>query len=328
MVNPASKSRPGNKPKIAKTVIGVTIIAILLFLPKSCFYAEPGYIYHVKTLKGSNKVVTQSGYQFYPFASHDAWKQSITIQALETQRSNTIKKSDGLSARLAPLDIMFADHIAAQAQARVSFLLPSEPEAFLKLVDKYRSPDNLLQSALIPAFKETLRANASLMSAKDYYAGGNLKFNEDFKNQMMNGIYITDGNTITNAAVLTPQKTTRKNNQLKRKQQPFTDVGIIVSSAAITKISRPRLESTKSKQLQQKEKNLKERKQRIKEEEQRLLNIINQQKNTPDSVKIKQATQSPVTNPTNKQESKKTQENQQNSQSIGICLPKKSSPQQ
>ena len=42
----------------------------------------------------------------------------------------------------------------------------------------------------MPAFKETLQATASLMSAEEYYSGSRSEFNTEFENQMGQGIYI------------------------------------------------------------------------------------------------------------------------------------------
>jgi len=58
------------KPKggtVFKTLVGIIVIAsFALFVSKSIFYAEPGYIYHVRTVLGSEEVVTDVGYKFYP----------------------------------------------------------------------------------------------------------------------------------------------------------------------------------------------------------------------------------------------------------------------
>ena len=54
----------------------------------------------------------------------------------------------------------------------------------------YRSPENLLRTELVPAFEETLGANAALMSAEDYFQGGKTEFNNEFERQLADGIYL------------------------------------------------------------------------------------------------------------------------------------------
>ena len=62
----------GMKSNIAKGTLGGVIISIILYvLSQSFFYAEPGYIYHVRTVTGNEAVVTEIGYKFYPFGRYN-----------------------------------------------------------------------------------------------------------------------------------------------------------------------------------------------------------------------------------------------------------------
>jgi len=116
---------------------------------------------------------------------------SETLDYVEVENSET-------SAALPPQNIMFLDQVDANAQATVRFTIPTDKDSFLQLAHEYRNPENLLRTALIPAFKETLQANASLMSAEEYYSGGRTEFNTEFENQMINGIYIACQKTLLN----------------------------------------------------------------------------------------------------------------------------------
>ncbi len=162
-------------------------------IAQGIFYAEPGYIYHVRTVLGEEKVVVEPGYKFYPFGRYNAWKRAMTVQALGSQTNASMQaesESTATSASLAALNIMFLDQVDAHAEATARFSIPSDEESFLQLAHEYRTPDNLLRTALIPAFKETLQATASLMSAENYYSGGRTEFNSEFEMQMTNGVYI------------------------------------------------------------------------------------------------------------------------------------------
>ena len=55
---------------------------------------------------------------------------------------------------------MFLDQVNAHAEATIRFSIPSDSETLLQLAHEYRTPENLLCTALMPAFKETLQANA------------------------------------------------------------------------------------------------------------------------------------------------------------------------
>ncbi|MGY0216421.1 SPFH domain-containing protein [Endozoicomonadaceae bacterium StTr2] len=287
----------------AKGIIGGVIALVLVYvLSQSFFYAEPGYIYHVRTVTGNEAVVTEIGYKFYPFGRYNAWKRAMTVQAVSGSQTNAItaeRDPDSASASLPPLSIMFLDQVDAHAQATVRFSIPADEEAFLKLAHEYRSPENLLRTALLPAFKETLQANASLMTAEEYYAGGRTEFNSEFENQMSNGIYLVKREEVTvntnktasasaNAALGTDQeeygedsktifvvkKVRDATGQPMRKTQRFTDYGITVVSALVTDM-KPNQKFIERMQLKQKASADRAiaREQRVQEEEQRLLAI-------------------------------------------------------
>lgn len=225
----------------------------------------------------------------------------MTVQASAGEEAaiRAEKDSGTTSVSLQPLSIMFLDQVDAHAQATVRFAIPSDTESFLKLAHEYRSPENLLRTSLIPAFKETLQANASLMSAEDYYAGGRTQFNSDFENQMSNGIFLVQRQEVevesarsvkgtANIAlgpnqenfgnesklIFVVQKVLDENGIPKRKKQRFTDFGITVVSALVTDME-PNQKFVQRMQLKQQASADRAiaREQRTQEEEQRLLAI-------------------------------------------------------
>ncbi len=298
---------------IFKLIAGiVALIVASLFISNSIFYAEPGYIYHVRTVLGSEEVVTDVGYKFFPFGRYNSWKRAMTVQATKNPQSNRYKLSsdgnnnvnaesdtDNASANLPALNIMFLDQVDAYAEATVRFSIPSDEVSFLKLAHEYRSPENLLRTALMPAFKETLQSNASLMTAEDYYSGSRTEFNSEFENQMGQGIYLVRrievetqasirARASANAALGTDQeqygegsktifvvqKLLDDNGLPRRKKQRFIDFGITVVSALVTEM-RPNNKFVERMQLKQKASADRAiaREQRVQEEEQRLLAI-------------------------------------------------------
>lgn len=265
------------------------------------FYAEPGYVYHVRTITGEEKVVSDVGYNTYLFGRVNAWKRAMTVQAVSGDIAdlNAENDSSDTSAVIPPLSIMFLDQVDANAQATVRFAMPTEREAFLHLAHEYRTPENLLRTALLPAFKETIQATASLMSAEDYYSGGRTEFNSEFEHQMENGIYVVKREEVVtrsnrkqlgtaNVALGTQQeeygdetktsfivrKVTDENGQPLKKKQGFEEFGISVVDARVTDM-KPNQKFVERMQLKQKASADRAiaREQRIQEEEQRLLAI-------------------------------------------------------
>ena len=289
---------------LSKSLLGglAAVLAVIFVLSRSVFYAEPGYVYHVRTILGAEHVVSDVGYQFFFFGRWNAWKRSLTVQAVtggsDVMDYAEVENSED-SAALPPQNIMFLDQVDANAQATVRFLIPTDEVAFTRLAHEYRTPENLLRTALIPAFKETLQANASLMSAEEYYSGGRTEFNNEFENQMTNGIYVVRREE-ENLAQLRRQKGTANvalgteqedfgdetrvsfvvnkvrdsEGQPLRKRQKFVDYGITVVDARITQMN-PNQRFVERMQLKQKASADRAiaREQRIQEEEQRLLAI-------------------------------------------------------
>jgi len=301
MTEITNKSNPKTGSLIKFSVFGVVIAILIVIGSNSFFYAEPGYIYHVRTVLGNEEVVTEVGYKFYPFGRYNSWKRAMTVQALSGSRGSSIraeKDSDNTSASLPPMSIMFLDQVDALAEATVRFSIPSDSESFLKLAHEYRSPENLLRTSLMPSFKETLKANASLMTAEEYYAGGQTGFNSTFEEQMTNGIFLVKREEIqvssrktrasANAALGTDQeeygedtKTIFVVNKVldseglpKRKKQRFIEFGITVVSALVTDMNPNRkfVERMQLKQQASADRAI-AREQRVQEEEQRLLAI-------------------------------------------------------
>lgn len=252
--------------------VGTTVAVILGLLMSALggfngmfFYAEPGYKYHVRTILGEEKMVSDTGYNLYLFGRVNAWKNAMSVQASSTASgvmlSETESESHTTSADLPPKSLVFLDQVDALVSATSRFELPSDQDAFLRLAHQYRTPENLLRTELVPAFMETLGATAALMSAEDYFQGGQTEFNNEFQRQMEGGIYLVrrieqrvkieaDRPGSANAAlgdkqaqygdetktVFVVEKLLDTTGQPLRKQQSFAKFGISVTSARVTDV--------------------------------------------------------------------------------------------
>ncbi|MCB1713760.1 MAG: hypothetical protein KDK05_01355 [Candidatus Competibacteraceae bacterium] len=286
--------------RLALTGLTVLFIGLGAF-NKIWFYAEPGYIYHVRTILGQERVVDDVGYSLYLFGRKNAWKKAITVQADNNSADgiNAEDEESAASVSLPPQNIMFLDQVDADAMATVRFRLPTDQETFLKMAHEYRTPENLLRVALTPAFLETLQATGSLMSAEDYYSGGRTEFINEFENQMQQGSYLVKREEVASSSVkiqtaeadashpesqaefgdqsrtvFIVKKQHGSDGQPLRKVQKFTLYGISVHEARITDM-RPNDKFVERMQLKQKASADRAiaREQRIQEEEQRLLAV-------------------------------------------------------
>ena len=242
------------------------VIPLLLFAVSAFngmfFYAQPGYIYHVRTIWGDENVIVGTGYKIKGFGYTNAWKQSISVQAVRSQgefRIQAEQESTMLSASIPSKKVVFLDQVDAVVSASARWQLPSDEPIFLRLAHQYRSPENLLRTELIPAFYETLEANASLMGADEYFSGGKTTFISEFEEQLRSGIYqvrrievAVDSNVkqvaSANAALGDEQEEYGGQQQMVydvekllddtgiplRKKQTYSDYGLTLVSARIT----------------------------------------------------------------------------------------------
>lgn len=265
------------------------------------FYAEPGYIYHVRTITGEEVVVDSVGYHSKLYGNVDRWKKAMTVVADKFTKDGVDSQSTSgqASASIDPVNIMFLDQVDADAYAMVRFRIPVKEKDFLKMAHEYRNPDNLLKTSLIPAFLETIQANASLMTAEAYYSGGRTEFISEFEDQLLNGIYvvqrkevsitsikkqISDANATqpkeqrefgnNQKTVFVVQKLKDKNGIILRKKQQFKQFGISIVESRVTDMI-PNKEYQNEMKLKQKASADRAiaREQKVQEEEQKLLVI-------------------------------------------------------
>lgn len=281
-------------------IAGVVVLAYSAF-NGIFFYAEPGYKYHVRTITGQEKMVSDTGYNSYLFGRVNAWKNAMSVQASDSGRGGVSAEDEAssMSANMSAQSLVFLDQVDALVTATARYELPSDQEGFLKMARLYRSPENLLRTELIPAFQETLGATAALMSAEDYFQGGKTEFNNEFQRQMENGIYLVrrveERVLLEESAPGSANASLGRNQQEygdqyktvfivkkllddtglpQRKDQSFKKFGITVTSARVTGVD-PNVEFKKRMRLRQQAAADRAiaREQRIQEEEQRLLAI-------------------------------------------------------
>ena len=155
------------------------------------FYNESGYMTHVRTIFGDEKIVDDVGYSTKFFGRATPWKKALSIQSILKGQPAPDDSDDDLGANttIAAFPMVFLGNVDADVEFSVRFRLPGENQ-FLKIAQEYRTPENFINTALLPAIKETLQSTASLMSADDYYAGARSEFGAEFENQLNNGIYL------------------------------------------------------------------------------------------------------------------------------------------
>lgn len=235
------------------------LVAIPLIFTQVFFYNEAGYMTHVRTIFGDEKIVDDVGYSTKWFGRATPWKKAVSVQSvLVIDKDDRDPENDALGATIEAFPIVFLGNVDAKVESSARFRLPSGP-AFLTIAQEYRNPDNFIRTALLPAIKETLQATASLMTADDYYAGARSEFAAEFENQLNEGLYLIKRREIraprgdlpkqtailqagteqgnfgsnTGSQYVTEKVVDSKNIPI-RKQQQFRKFGVEVVEARIT----------------------------------------------------------------------------------------------
>lgn len=288
-----------------KALYGLAVLGVVLSsFHGMFFYAEPTFKYHVRPIWGGEHVVSgKTGYSVKGFGRVNNWKIAMSVQATPggSETASGAESETSISANLPTQNIVFLDQVDSAGAATVRFRLPDDEEMFLTLVHDFRSPENFLNTELIPAFKETFQATGSLMSAEEYFSGGRTDFNNEFANQMDDGIYLVRRIQVTvqdaggkrqasadasadaqdeyndddGKVVYKVEKRLDPETQLPlRKKQKFKGYGVTVVSARVTdmvpnKKFRSRMEAKQDASA----KRAVNREERIQEEEQKFLAI-------------------------------------------------------
>lgn len=287
-------------------VIGaISLIALFVTFNSVLVYNEAGYQTHIRTIFGEEKVVTDVGYATKWFGRATPWKQAQTVQFVLTNDNGEIPNNvDDSTGAVVDYKIVFLGNVDGRAEASTRFRLP-QGEQFLKIAREYRTPENFVATALIPAIKETLQSTASLMSADDYFAGARSEFGSEFENQLRQGQYITkrkevfsrtvrdrnDKGALVSGADVTgldddtkrsefvTEKLTDDKGQPLRKQQQFITMGVDIVEARITNVDPNPLYKQRMIKVQTALADLAvARQNRLKEEEAKLLVIASGEK--------------------------------------------------
>ena len=84
------------------------------------FYAEPGFKYHVRTITGQEKMISDTGYNTYLFGRVNAWKNAMSVQATRGGEGHVTAETEAyssMSANLPSQSLVFLDQVDADVTA-------------------------------------------------------------------------------------------------------------------------------------------------------------------------------------------------------------------
>lgn len=170
---------------------------------------------HQSAFTGDLTVISQAGPYFKAFGTISAYKKVISIN---------FTGDEGVTASaIAPLiPIRFLDTTTGGSKGVARFRLPGNVSAsessglrgLLKIHEEFGSQETLISNLLMRATTETVKASARMMSVEQHYSGGNGQLSQDFSDQLINGIFVTE-QIIGSSG---PSKATEPNNLSKQQR--------------------------------------------------------------------------------------------------------------
>lgn len=178
-----------------KTRLKFLIIAIgLIVLDQSTFFAREGNQYYVLSkLTGHRTAVVTPGLKFtIPFSIKQEWSKYIDVKGIPLNQNGELTEStEGIEGVIpGGVKVMFIDRAMANVYLSVRFELPNDEDSFIKLVETYKTPENLIKNTLLPTINEQLTNVSFMYSADEYVSGGASDYKLTIEDALKNGGFV------------------------------------------------------------------------------------------------------------------------------------------
>lgn len=176
------------KRTILTSVMGLMVIAINGMF----FYNPAGTATSVQYLWGGDDAVTTQGLKMKLWGKTIPISFEIAMQDVILTEGQTLPEEEGIYYRQGQRR-EFADAIKADIAASLVISVDYQnEELFLDMADKNRSEEKLVYARIYPVYDQALKNTCKLMDAQDYISGAAPQFDYYLKDQMENGMYLTE----------------------------------------------------------------------------------------------------------------------------------------
>jgi hypothetical protein len=165
----------------------------LIFSGMSFIFAKEGHQYYVLTPTGSRTVITTPGIKFVvPFSKVQEWSKYIDIMAVKLDKNGEpVEDTKGIEGVIyGGVKVMFIDRATADVYISARFEIPSDETAFIRLVEIYKTPENLVKNTLLKTISEQLTNVTFMYSADDYVSGAATDYKMTIEDALKNGGYV------------------------------------------------------------------------------------------------------------------------------------------
>lgn len=177
--------------------VGIATLGIvLMMLPQIFFYADTGTAYAVQYPNGAKEGVFTQGLHMKWFGRVIPIQFEIPIKYVEKNNMKELKTSSEEGQYIHVFEAKqweFNDAVKANISTSVVISINTvNIDNFLKLADRNKSEENLVNARILPNINQAIKNTCKLMSAQDYISGKAADFDRWFKDQLENGMYILE----------------------------------------------------------------------------------------------------------------------------------------
>jgi hypothetical protein len=152
------------------------------------FYNPAGTATSVQYLWGGDEAITSQGLKIKLWGKTIPISFEIALQDIIEE----VEQEEGIYYRKGQRR-EFADAIKADIAASLIVSVNYDDETlFLDMADKNRSEKKLVYARIYPVYDQALKNTCKLMDAQDYISGAASQFDYYLKDQMENGMYLTE----------------------------------------------------------------------------------------------------------------------------------------
>jgi hypothetical protein len=131
---------------------------LLILLDMSTIFAKEGHQYYVLTPTGTRYAITTTGFKFIvPFSKIQEWSKYMEVKAVKIneQTGEILESTYGIEGVIpGGVPVMFIDRATAKVFISTRFEIPNDEDAFIKLVETYKTPQNLVNNTLLQTINE------------------------------------------------------------------------------------------------------------------------------------------------------------------------------
>lgn len=162
----------------------------LVILGNSTIFAKEGHQYYVLAPTGHRSAIVTPGIKFIlPFSDTQEWSKYIDVKGIRIDSAGSLMESSEGIEGVFPggVKVMFIDRATAEVFISVRFELPNDEADFIKLVETFRTPQNLVNNTLMPTISEQLTNVSYMYSADEYVSGAASDYKATIEDALKNG---------------------------------------------------------------------------------------------------------------------------------------------